>query len=97
MASGPGPPLLWPHFRTCIPTPIYSFSYRVRGVHRYPRKGTHGNGECCTHGGDVSSLLYATPPPSRSGPKAPKGGGLVLGGGGLAAEEGLPRGLASRC
>ena len=28
-----------------------------------------------SHGGDVSSLLYATPPPSRSGPKAPGRGG----------------------
>ena len=35
--------------------------------------------------GDVSSLLYATPPPSRSGPKAPRGGG---GGGGGGALEG---------
>ena len=35
------------------------------------------------HRGDVSSLLYATPPPSRSGLKAP------VGGGGLAVEEGF--------
>ena len=33
------------------------------------------------HGGDVSSLLYATPP-SRSGPKAPRGGGGDRRGGG---------------
>ena len=33
------------------------------------------------HGGDVSSLLDATPPPSRSGPKAPRGGGGGGGGG----------------
>ena len=32
------------------------------------------------HGGAVSSLLYATPPPCRIGPKAPWGGG---GGGGI--------------
>ena len=37
------------------------------------------------HRGDVSSLLYATPPPSRSGPKAPQGGrgGGGIGGGGF--------------
>ena len=35
-------------------------------------------------------------PPSRSGPKAPKGGGCGRGGR-LAAEEGFSWGLASRC
>ena len=50
------------------------------------------------HGGDVSSLLYATPPPVEVGRRPPGGGGGgLLGGGGLAAEQGLPRGLASRC
>ena len=33
------------------------------------------------HGGGVPSLLDATPPPSRSGPKAPGGGGHWRGGG----------------
>ena len=33
------------------------------------------------HGGAVTSLLYATPPPSRNGPKAPRGGGGGGGGG----------------
>ena len=28
----------------------------------------------------VSSLLYVTPPPRRSGPKAPRGGGILEGG-----------------
>ena len=37
--------------------------------------------ESHSHGGDVSSLLYATPPPIRSGPKAPRGGGGGGGGG----------------
>ena len=39
-------------------------------------------------GGDVSSLLYATPPPSRSGPKASKGGGGCLGAGREASRRG---------
>ena len=34
----------------------------------------------CMHGGAVSLLLYATPPPSRSGPKAPWGGHWRRGG-----------------
>ena len=47
--------------------------------------------ECClyapsdgyevNHGGAISSLLYATPPPSRNGPKGPNGGGGALEGG----------------
>ena len=44
-----------------------------------------------SHGGDVSSLLYATPPPSRSGPKAPRGGGGGGGGGGLLGGGGASR------
>ena len=40
------------------------------------------------HGGAVPSLLDATPPPSRSGPKAPGGGG----GGGGALEGGFREG-----
>ena len=40
------------------------------------------------HGWAVSSLLDATPPPSRSGPKSPKGGGL-FGGGGASRRGGL--------
>ena len=62
--------------------------------HRRPQSSS-------THGWAVPSLLDATPPPSRSGPKAPRGGGGggggLFGGGGLAAEEGFSKGLASRC
>ena len=48
-----------------------------------------------SHGGDVSSLLYATPPPSRSGPKAPGRGGGGLYDTAMAA-GGSPPGESSR-
>ena len=41
----------------------------------------------------MSSLLYATPPAPVEVGRRPLGGGW----GGLAAEEGFSRGLASRC
>ena len=58
---------------------------------RWPHNPCLFGGPQC-HGGDVSSLLYATPPPSRSGPKAPKRRGGQegrLGGGGSRRPGGL--------
>ena len=47
-----------------------------------PQECIGDTGTGSLHGGDASSLLDATPPPSRSGPKAPRGGGGgILGGG----------------
>ena len=54
-------------------------SYMTRAIHR----------------GDVSSLLYTTPPPQYKWAKGPPGGGGGSWGGKLAAEEGFSRGLAS--
>ena len=42
---------------------------------------THKDTKHLQHEGDVSSLLYATPPPPTRGPKAPRGGVLRGGGG----------------
>ena len=43
--------------------------------------------------GETSPRFRTRPPPSRSGLKAPRGGGLFWGG--LAAEEGFSRGLTA--
>ena len=50
----------------------------------FPRLDQWITAEVYGHGWAVSSLLYATRPPSRSGPKAPGGGG---GGGGALEGE----------
>ena len=46
-------------------------------------------------GGRLLASVRNSPPPVEVGRRPPGGGGFL--GGGLAAEEGLPRGLASRC
>ena len=53
------------------------------------KQGAHG-------GGRLLAFVRDSPPPSRSGLKAPKGGVFGGGGGGLAAEEGFSGGLPSR-
>ena len=89
--------LLWP----TLP-PIWSCHSRQQGTHqrhcllhhspRINRLNTECSGGTVTHGWAVPSLLDATPPPSRSGPKAPWGGGGGGGGGGGALEGGFSEG-----
>ena len=49
-----------------------------------------------TGGGTSPRFCTRLPPPVEVGRRLPGGGGGLLGGA-LAAEEGFPRGLASRC
>ena len=50
------------------------------GAHTICQASPFSFGIACGHGWAVPSLLDATPPPSRSGPKAPGGGGHWRGG-----------------
>ena len=52
-----------------------------RDIKQMNQNEMHKNAKIHVHGGDVSSRLYAThpPPPRRSGPKAPRGGGGGVG------------------
>ena len=90
--AAPGPPWKWGggSVASAGPAPRHEFDEPV--IAMLPRVlyvywGFH-SWWCSRHGGDVSSLLYATPPPSRSGPRGGVQGGAMGGGGGREGQLG---------